>query len=199
MVACPGRHTVDLTLLPSSDGAQSKSDCQVAPEKKKKKLPLDTWSLSSRRVHAGGNAWFSSDPGLASDTYLATQPLTLPADGRNLQLVFYHMFEFEYGAFDGGVLEISTGGDFEDLGAKIIKGGYTGTIWESASSPLAGRSAWVNGRLGTYQQVIVDLSSYAGKTVTIKFLVGQVMRATKGQASPQAAEAALESALRDQA
>jgi len=39
----------------------------------------------------------------------------------------------------------------------------------------------------------------AGKTVTIKFLVGQVMRATKGQASPQAAEAALESALRDDA
>jgi len=39
----------------------------------------------------------------------------------------------------------------------------------------------------------------AGKTVTIKFLVGQVMRATKGQASPQAAEAALENALRDDA
>jgi aspartyl-tRNA(Asn)/glutamyl-tRNA(Gln) amidotransferase subunit B len=37
----------------------------------------------------------------------------------------------------------------------------------------------------------------AGKTVTIKFLVGQVMRATKGQANPQAAEAALESALRE--
>ncbi|HJQ22457.1 MAG TPA: S8 family serine peptidase [Blastocatellia bacterium] len=138
-------------------------------KKKKKKVPLDTWSLTARRVHAGGQAWFSSDPGQASDTYLATQPIALPADGRNLQLVFYHMFEFESGMFDGGVLEISTGGDFEDLGAKIIKGGYTGTIWEGASSTLAGRDAWVNGRLGTYQQVIVDLSSYAGKTVTIRF------------------------------
>jgi len=37
----------------------------------------------------------------------------------------------------------------------------------------------------------------AGKTVAIKFLVGQVMRATKGQANPQAAEAALESALHE--
>ena len=35
----------------------------------------------------------------------------------------------------------------------------------------------------------------AGKTVTIKFLVGQVMRATKGQASPQAAQTALEEEL----
>jgi aspartyl-tRNA(Asn)/glutamyl-tRNA(Gln) amidotransferase subunit B len=35
----------------------------------------------------------------------------------------------------------------------------------------------------------------AGKTVTIKFLVGQVMKATKGQASPQAAQAALEQEL----
>lgn len=34
-----------------------------------------------------------------------------------------------------------------------------------------------------------------GKTATIKFLVGQVMKATKGQASPQAAQAALEEAL----
>ncbi|HJZ49471.1 MAG TPA: Asp-tRNA(Asn)/Glu-tRNA(Gln) amidotransferase subunit GatB [Roseiflexaceae bacterium] len=35
----------------------------------------------------------------------------------------------------------------------------------------------------------------AGKTVAIKFLVGQVMKATKGQASPQAAQAALEQEL----
>ena len=138
-------------------------------KKKKKKVPLDTWSLATRRVHAGGHAWFSSDPGQAADTYLATQPIALPADGRNLQLVFYHMFEFEKGTFDGGVLEISTGGDFEDLGPKIIKGGYNGTVFEGLGNPLEGRAAWVNGRLGTYQQVIVDLSSYAGKTVTIRF------------------------------
>lgn len=138
-------------------------------KKKKKKVPLDTWSLSSRRTHGGAQVWFSSDPGQVTDTYLATQPITLPADGRNLQLAFYHMFEFERGMFDGGILEISTGGDFEDLGPKIIKGGYTGTIWEGGSNPLAGSAAWVDGRLGSYQQVIVDLSSYAGKTVTVRF------------------------------
>jgi Subtilase family len=138
-------------------------------KKKKKKVPVDTWALTTRRTHSGGNAWFSADPGQPTDTVLVMQPLALPADGRNLQLVFYHTFEFERGTFDGGVLEISTGGDFEDLGSKIIKGGYNGTIWELAASTLAGRPAWINGRLGEFQQVILDLSSYAGKTVTIRF------------------------------
>ena len=34
-----------------------------------------------------------------------------------------------------------------------------------------------------------------GKATAIKFLVGQIMKATKGQANPQAAQAALESEL----
>jgi aspartyl-tRNA(Asn)/glutamyl-tRNA(Gln) amidotransferase subunit B len=37
----------------------------------------------------------------------------------------------------------------------------------------------------------------AGKTVAIKFLVGQVMKASKGQANPQAAQAALEQELNE--
>ena len=35
----------------------------------------------------------------------------------------------------------------------------------------------------------------SGKTVAIKFLVGQVMKASKGQANPQAAQTALEDEL----
>jgi hypothetical protein len=138
-------------------------------KKKKKKVPVDTWSVTTKRTHSGGKAWYSSDPGEMTDTVLATQPIAVPADGRNLQLVFYHTFEFEHGTYDGAVLEISTGGDFEDLGPKILKGGYTGEVWEFGSSALAGRQAWVDGRLGEFQQVVVDLSSYAGKTVTIRF------------------------------
>jgi aspartyl-tRNA(Asn)/glutamyl-tRNA(Gln) amidotransferase subunit B len=34
-----------------------------------------------------------------------------------------------------------------------------------------------------------------GKVAAIKFLVGQIMKATKGQANPQAAQAALEAVL----
>jgi hypothetical protein len=140
---------------------------------KKKKLRVDTWVISGKRVHAGSSAWFTPDPGAqVTDAHLDTLPISLPADGRNLQLVFFHTFEFERGTFDGGVIEISTGEGFEDLGPKILKGRYTGTVYEFTSNPLIGRSAWVEGRLGTFQQVVVDLSSYAGKTVTIRFRIG---------------------------
>jgi len=139
----------------------------------KKKLRIDTWTQSGKRTHSGTRAWFTPDPGdKVIDAHLDTVPLQLPTDLRNLQLVFYHTFEFERGTFDGAVLEISTGGDFEDLGAKILKGGYTGTLYKFTENPLANRPAWVEGRLGTFQQVVVDLSSYAGKTVTIRFRAG---------------------------
>ncbi|MEK6302886.1 MAG: S8 family serine peptidase [Acidobacteriota bacterium] len=140
---------------------------------KKKKNRVDTWRVSSKRVRSGGNAWFSTDPGSkATDSFLATAPIVLPSDGRNLQLVFYHTFEFERGTFDGGVIEISTGWDFEDLGAKILQGGYNGTIFDLDSNPIGGQAAWVEGRLSALQEVVVDLSSFAGKTVTIRFRIG---------------------------
>jgi hypothetical protein len=139
---------------------------------KKKKNRVDTWVVSGKRIHAGSSSWFTPDPGdRIIDAHLDTIPIQLPADLRNLQLVFYHSFEFEFD-FDGGVLEISTGGDFEDLGPKILKGGYNGKVYKFFDNPLADRPAWVEGRLGAFQQVIVDLSSYAGKTVTIRFRIG---------------------------
>ncbi|MEK6407142.1 MAG: S8 family serine peptidase [Acidobacteriota bacterium] len=140
---------------------------------KKKKFRQDTWVIATKRVHSGTSSWFTPDPGSqVIDAHLDTVAIQLPADSRNLQLVFFHTFEFERGTFDGGVIEISTGADFEDLGSKILKGRYTGTVYEFTSNPLADRPAWVEGRLGTFQQVVVDLSSYAGKAVTIRFRIG---------------------------
>ncbi|MEK6324452.1 MAG: S8 family serine peptidase [Acidobacteriota bacterium] len=140
---------------------------------KKKKFQADTWTISTKRVHAGANSWFTPDPGdKVNDAHLDTIPIQLPADARALQLVFFHTFEFERGTYDGGVIEISTGADFEDLGSKIVQGRYNGTISIFTANPLAGKPGWVDGRLGTFKQVIVDLSSYAGKTVTIRFRIG---------------------------
>jgi hypothetical protein len=139
---------------------------------KKKKKRFDTWSIGTRRVRSGTQAWFSSDPSMVVDTHLDTVAVQIPSDLRNVQLVFFHTFQFEgignFG-FDGAVLEISSGGDFEDLGPKILSGGYNGTIIPNTDNPIEGRSAWVAGRVGAFQQVVVDLSSFAGKTVTIRF------------------------------
>jgi hypothetical protein len=139
---------------------------------KKKKNRVDTWILSTKRFKSGGSAWFSPNLGKVTDGHLDTVAIQLPADGRNLELVFYHTFEFEPFEFDGGVLEISSGGDFEDLGAKILLGGYNGRVLEFTDNPLGAREAWVGGRLGQFKQVVVDLSSYAGKTVVIRFRIG---------------------------
>jgi hypothetical protein len=140
---------------------------------KKKKLRLDTWVIANKRVHGGANSWFTPDIGSQIiDDHLDTLPIQLPADGRNLQLVFYQTYEFERGTWDGGVLEISSGGDFEDLGPKILQGRYTGTVRDFTSNPLSGRPGWVEGRMSAFEQVVVDLSSYAGKTVTIRFRIG---------------------------
>ncbi|MGA9771950.1 MAG: S8 family serine peptidase [Blastocatellia bacterium] len=154
----------------SVESGEAKWTHASAIKKKKKKEPIDTWAISKKKVRSGVSSWFSADPGKQADAHLDSIPISLPAGDRNLQLVFYHTFEFEHGEFDGGVIEISTGGNFEDLGSKIVQGGYTGSIWEfSETNPLAGEAAWTNGRLGQFQQVVVDLSSYAGKTVIIRF------------------------------
>jgi hypothetical protein len=139
---------------------------------KKKKNRIDTWTITTRRVRSGSQAWFTPDMGKITDAHLDTLPLQLPADGRDLRLVFFHTFEFEPGEFDGGVLEISDGANFVDLGPNILVGGYTGFLRAFTDNPLEEREGWVNGRLGTFQQVVVDLSSYAGKTVVIRFRIG---------------------------
>jgi len=156
-----------------SDGAESgESQWVHASGIKKKKKRFDTWSISARRFHSGGHAWFSLDPGQVTDSHLETMSIQVPGDVKNAQLVFFHSFEFEFGTWDGGVLEISTGGDFEDAGAKIVSGGYNGQIRPNTSNPLSGRSGWVEGTLGALKQVVVDLSSYSGKTVVIRFRFG---------------------------
>jgi hypothetical protein len=143
-----------------------------ALKKKKKKVPLDPWVVSTKRFHSSGQSWFAADAGVTSDAHLDSLPITLPADAKNLRLIFYHTFEFELSGFDGGVLEISTGGDFEDLGTKILQGGYNGKLFKTTTNPLSERDGWIEGRLGAFQQVVVDLSSFAGKTVIIRFRIG---------------------------
>jgi subtilase family protein len=139
---------------------------------KKKKNRIDTWVVSHKRFRSGTSSWFTPNLGKETDSNLDLMPVQLPADGRNLQLVFYHTYEFEPAFFDGAVLEISTGGEFEDLGPKIIEGRYNGVIRNTSTNALAEREGWVEGRHGPLQRVIVDLSSYAGKRVVIRFRIG---------------------------
>jgi hypothetical protein len=88
-------------------------------------------------------------------------------------LSFFHIFNFEPG-FDGGVLEISAdGGDWEDLGSRVISGGYDGKVTETTNNPLESRFAWTSrGRPGVFSQVVINLDDFAGKKIKLRFLAG---------------------------
>jgi hypothetical protein len=70
-------------------------------------------------------------------------------------------------------LEISTdgGGTWSDLGGFITANGYNGVVSTSYSNPLGGRSAWVSG-LAAWTKVEVDLTSFAGQNVQIRWRIG---------------------------
>ncbi len=128
------------------------------------------WAIvSTSYVHSGSHSFFSADEGSIKDDTIDTYEIDL-RNASDATLTFYHTYELE-NSYDGAVIEISTdgGSTFSDLGSHITQGGYNGTISTSYQSPIAGRSAWTGGSLGTMTQVVVDLSSYVGNTVIIRF------------------------------
>jgi len=91
-------------------------------------------------------------------------------------LRFWHRYEFEGSgsvAWDGAVLEISTdgGATWADLGLHMTHHGYNGLIQSGTSNPLAGRSGWTYA-LSAWNEVVVDLSAYAGNAVQIRWRIG---------------------------
>ena len=124
------------------------------------------WALGTSNPHGGSYAWFASDPSAISDQYLASiGSVQVPADGK---LSFWHSYNIE-SSYDGGVVEISTNGQsWTDLGPLITQGGYNSSMSTCCGNPIGGRPAF-SGNSGGYVETIVDLSSYAGQSVFIRF------------------------------
>jgi hypothetical protein len=128
---------------------------------------------------SGTMSYHVEDPGKEQNDTRHAQLFTkkvvnIPDNVGQVRLSFFHIFNFEPG-FDGGILELSTdaGETFQDAGPFIVVGGYDGTLTSDSSNPLGTRAAWTSrGRPGVFSQVIVDLSSFAGKRVKLKFRAG---------------------------
>jgi len=128
---------------------------------------------------SGTMSYHIQDPGKEqNDTLLAMlfmkKVVTIPSNAGQVRLSFFHIFNFEPG-FDGGILELSTdeGETYQDAGPLILVGGYDGTLTADSSNPLGTRKAWTSrGRPGVFSQVIVDLSSFAGQRVKLRFRAG---------------------------
>ncbi len=122
--------------------------------------------------HSGTNSAFAPDQAGVSDQRLElTAPVNISAAGGTL--TFWHKYTMEAG-FDGGVLETSTDGGttWTDAGPNITSGGYSGTISNNFSNPLAGRAAWTGSNGAAFTQVIVNLASYSGQSLRFRFREG---------------------------
>jgi PKD repeat protein len=132
---------------------------------------IDHWQISTSQSHSPTHAWFVPDDPVVTDSRLwNTTPIAV---GSGSTLTFWHRYQFEGTSYDGAVLEISAnGGPWTDLGPHIAApNGYNGTISTSYGNPLAGRQAWT-GDLTDWTQVKVDLSSFAGQTVRVRWRLG---------------------------
>src|SRR6266542_934550 len=141
------------------------------------------WSVTTDpTAHSLSHAWVVLDdqPVIPALTQ-KDDTLSLPSLGLSSSSVmnFWHNFDFARfpgpsGVFSiryesGGVLEISADGGtvWKDLGPYITAGSYSGTVDSAATSPIAGRRAWVGssdgdllaGRADTMKPVSVNLGA----------------------------------------
>ncbi|HEX8088923.1 MAG TPA: S8 family serine peptidase [Blastocatellia bacterium] len=142
--------------------------------KRKKGFGVDT-SLG----HSGTQSYHVVDAGKddgddQQSTLLLKKAITIPEDAGGVRLSFFHIFNFEPG-FDGGVLEISDdGGDtWQDLGSRVIVGGYDGKVTAASDNPLGNRAAWTSrGVPGVFSPVVINLDDFAGKKIRLRFIAG---------------------------
>ncbi len=130
----------------------------------------NTWSVSSAQSNSSPNAFFAPNLTVVTDMSLANaNSYTLTAGvSAYSTLSFWHRFNTEEG-WDGGVVEISTngGGTWTDLGSRMITGKYNGSL--GTGSALAGRGAFTGNSGTSFINTIVNLSSFAGQSVRIRF------------------------------
>jgi len=133
----------------------------------------DHWVLSTAQAHSPTHSWHVPDDNQITDSYLWNAVPVPVADGSTL--AFWHRYAFEGTStpYDGAVLEVSSddGDTWSDLGPYITANGYNGTISSSYGNPLGGRQAWT-GDLSTWTQVEVDLSTFAGEAIQIRWRIG---------------------------
>jgi len=128
---------------------------------------------------SGTMSFHTEDPGKDdNDNRLSLlftkKQITIPQNAGQVRLSFFHIFNFEPG-YDGGVLEISSdGGDtWQDAGSLMLAGGYDGHVTTASNNPLGDAFAWTaRGKAGVFSQVVVDLSSFAGSQIKLRFKGG---------------------------
>ena len=122
------------------------------------------WELEAPEAYSGDDAWFAENLAERYETFLELEPFTVEGDVPTLS--FWHKYITEAG-YDGGYISISTDElNFDDLGPHIIRGHYRGE--SQGPPPLGGKDSFWGDSEG-FVNTLVDLTSYLGEMVTIRF------------------------------
>ena len=126
----------------------------------------EPWTLGMNNPNQGSFAWFIPNITEENIHFLELTPVTVNVGDI---LSVWHSYNTETN-WDGGLFQISTDGtNWTDLGSLMIKNGYNSTIEGNGVAPLAGNPAF-SGNSNGYIETRVDLDSYAGQTVNVRFL-----------------------------
>ncbi len=120
------------------------------------------WAINGTNPNSGTNAWFAEDIGTTVDQFLELNNTVTPTSSTLLS--FSHDYDTETG-WDGGVVQYSLDGgtNWLDLGPYMTQNGYNSTIDNNGATPaFAGTS-------GGYIETVVDLSSFDGQNMNIRF------------------------------
>lgn len=157
------------TYFPATDHIND-AGTALAPNWTAATTGAGAWNVSTASFRSAPSSFFSNNVGTTSDqTLVSTGSFALSNSPSAVHsLSFWHRINSESG-WDGGVVEISTNGGttWTDLGPYMSGFTYNGTL--GTGNPIAGRSAFT-GNSGTgFQQTRINLNSFAGQTVKIRF------------------------------
>jgi hypothetical protein len=132
------------------------------------------WVLSTAQAQTPTHSQFSADQTSISDRVLVTPTFGVNA---STTLSFWHTFSFESATscFDAGTLEITTNGGTTWTvvpDANFTAGLFNGTVSTGFSNPIGGKGAWCSGTIGPMTQVSVNLASFAGSDVKVRWHEG---------------------------
>lgn len=128
------------------------------------------WFVTSAVAHGGSKSWSITDINLSGIGSLVSPPIQIPASAVRTSFTYFQVYDLERG-FDGGIVEVSDGGPYADIGPLIRQGDYSGAVSAQLGNPLGTRNAWT-GRVRTFVPVAVDLSPFAGRTIRLRLRLG---------------------------
>lgn len=129
------------------------------------------WALVGTMPFSGTTSWFVTDEAFSDndERLTMTDPVDIPASA---QLQFFHKYELL--TCSAGVVEVSTDGlTWSDLGPFMTQGAYTGgTAGFFCDNVFPSTRPAFDGSAPDYFETRVDLSSFAGASVRIRFRMG---------------------------